>query len=129
MAHPVKLLKDIEESMPNVSVIHWIFGIFRSSRNDMVHGTKGLLAINEKSLIFTSDVSEEESRLTEFSLEEVEGLEAELNGTVKITIRLNNADYVEMSYISRGSTKEFVDFLQSHCNKSKNETSLKSKME
>lgn len=129
MAHPVKLLRDIEASMPNISVIHWIFGMFRSSRNDMVHGTKGLLAINEESLIFIGDAIKEESRLIGFSLEEVKGLEAELNGTVKIIIQLNNGDYVEMTYISRGQTKEFVEFLQLHCNKSKNETLLKEKME
>lgn len=122
MAHPVKLLRDIETSMPNVSIKHWVFGIFRSNRNDMLHGTKGLLAINEKSLIFTGDGSEEESRLIEFSLEEVAGLEAELNGTVKITIRLKTGEFVEMSYISRGNTKEFVDFLQLHCSNIKNET-------
>lgn len=108
--------------MPNVSVMHWVFGIFRSNRNDMLHGTKGLLAINEKSLIFTGDGSEEESWLIEFSLEEVAGLEAELNGTVKITIRLKTGEFVEMSYISRGNTKEFVDFLQLHCSNIKNET-------
>ncbi|MFD1032735.1 hypothetical protein [Metaplanococcus flavidus] len=129
MAHPTKLLKELEESMSNASITHWIFGIFRTSRSDLVDGFKGLLAVNEESLFFKSGGSNEESRLIEVPIREVEGLEAELDGTVKMNILLIDGDYLEMSYISRGNTKEFIRFLKIHCKNLKDEALLTEKTE
>ncbi|HSJ37067.1 MAG TPA: hypothetical protein VK945_02515 [Planococcus sp. (in: firmicutes)] len=115
MAHPAQMLEELKEIMPNASINHWIFGIFHTSRPEMVDGFKGLLAVSEESLIFKSGESKEESYIIEIPTGEVEGLEAELNGTVKMTFHLTDGAHMEMSYISRGNPKELIHFLQTHC--------------
>lgn len=115
MAHPAKMLKELKETMPNASIDHWIFGIFHTSRSDLADGFKGLLAVSEKSLIFKSGESNEESYIIKIPTVEVEKLEAEMNGTVRMAIHLIDGNHMEMSFISRGNPKELLYFLQAHC--------------
>lgn len=115
MAHPAKLLEELKEMMPNASIDQWIFGIFHTSRTDMVDGFKGLLAASEESLFFKSGESKDEPYTIEIPIGEVEELEAELDGTVKITFHLIDGAHMEMSYVSRGNPREFIHFLQTHC--------------
>ncbi|WP_422121966.1 hypothetical protein DHX103_09045 [Planococcus sp. X10-3] len=129
MAHPTKLLEELKESMPNASIAQWIFGVFRTSHNDLADGLKGLLAASGESLFFKSGESKEDARLIEVPIEKVKSLEAELDGTVKMNIQLIDGDYIEMSYISRGNTKDFIRFIQLHCNNLKDEALLIEKTE
>lgn len=115
MAHPAKMLKELKETMPNASIDHWIFGIFHTSRSDLADGFKGLLAVSEESLIFKSGESNEEAYIIEIPTVEVEKLEAEMNGTVSVTIHLIDGNHMEMSFISRGDPKELLHFLQAQC--------------
>ncbi|TAA66330.1 PH domain-containing protein [Planococcus salinarum] len=115
MAHPAKMLEELKEMMPNASIDHWIFGIFHTSRTEMVDGFKGLLAASEESLFFKSGESKGESSTIEIPIREVEELEADLDGIVKVTFHLIDGTHMEMSYVSRGNPREFIDFLQTHC--------------
>lgn len=115
MTHPAKMIEELKEIMPNASIDHWVFGIFHTSRPGMVDGFKGLLAVSEESLIFKSGENKEESYIIEIPIGEVGKLEAEMNGTVRMTFHLTDGAHMEMSYISRGNPKEFIHFLQTHC--------------
>lgn len=114
MAHPAIILKELEETMPNASIEHWIFGILHTSFSEQVDGFKGLLAVNEKSLIFKSAGSEIEASLLEISLTEVRDIKVELTGTVNMVVYLNEGDHIEMSYVSRGNVNEFLNHLETH---------------
>lgn len=129
MAHPAKMLEELKEIMPNAAIEHWIFGIFHTSRSELVDGFKGLLAVNEKSLIFKSGESKEESYIIEIPTGEVEKLEADLNGTVRVTFYLTDGAHMEMSYVSRGNLKELIHFLQTHCENLKDRHLLNEKSE
>lgn len=115
MAHPAKMLEELKETMPNALIAHWVFGIFHTSRSDVVDGFKGLLAVSETSLIFKSGGGSGESCVIEVPVDEVKKLEAELSGTVKVNFHLRDGEHLEMSYISRGNPKELIRFLQMHC--------------
>lgn len=115
MAHPAIILKELEETMPNASIDHWIFGIIHTSLSGKVDGFKGLLAANKESLIFKSSDGEVDSCLIEISLTEVRDIEAELTGTVNMVLYLNEGDHIEMSYVSRGNPIEFLNFLEARC--------------
>lgn len=114
MAHPAKMLKELKEIKPNASIEYWIFGIFHTSRSDKVDGFKGLLAASKEALIFKSGGSGKDSYIMEIPLKEVKDVEADLNGTVNMSIYLVDGGYMEMSFISRGMPKEFLSFLKVH---------------
>lgn len=115
MAHPAKILKELQATMPNAPICHWIFGILHSSRSGKATGLKGLLAASEKLLIFKSGSSKGESFLLEAPLEEVKEIEVQLQGTASMIIHFTDGGHMEMSYISRGDTKEFTRFLKTRC--------------
>ncbi|MCM3612049.1 hypothetical protein M4S82_12395 [Planococcus sp. MERTA32b] len=112
MAHPAKMLKELKENKPNASIDHWIYGVFHTSRSDKVDGFKGLLAASEESLIFKSGGTGADSYVMEVPVDEVEEIEAELTGTVNMIIHLVDGGHMEMSYISRGNPREFLNFLK-----------------
>lgn len=124
MAHPAKMLKELKEAMPSAAVKHWVFGIFHTSRADVTGGFKGLLAVNEDTLIFKSGESKEECYIIEVPNGEVEKLEAELDGTVRMVFHLADGAHMEMAYISRGNPKELIHFLEMHCANLKEELLL-----
>lgn len=123
MAHPAKMLKELKESKPNASIDHWIFGVFHTSRSDKVDGFKGLLAASEEALIFKSGGTGEDSCVMEIPLNEVREVEAQLTGTVNMTIHLVDGGHMGMSYISRGNSRELLNFLQLHGERSKEKLS------
>lgn len=112
MAHPAKILKELQAIMPNTPISHWVFGILHSSRSGTAAGLKGLLAASEESLIFKSGSSKGESYLLEAPLEEVKEIEVQMQGPVNMIIHFTDGGHMEMSYISRGNIKEFVRFLK-----------------
>lgn len=111
MAHPAKLLDELKNHKPNASINHWVYGVLHTSRNKRMTGQKGLLAASEDLLIFKSGSGEDFS-LLETSLKEIEDVEEELQGTVNMMIHFTDGGYMEMAYISRGNTKEFIAFLK-----------------
>lgn len=119
MTHPAKILEELRESKPNASIDHWVFGIYNSSRCKKTAGLKGLLAASGESLIFKSGRNGEESHLIEVSFDEVSKVEAQLTGTVNVAIHFTDGGHMEMSYISRGNVKEFVEFLKKGSGNSK----------
>lgn len=111
MAHPAKMLDELKNDKPNASIGPWVYGVLHTSRNNRMSGQKGLLAASDDLLIFKSGTGEDFPAL-ETPLKEVKDVEEELQGTVNMMIHFTDGGYMEMAYVSRGNTTEFIAFLK-----------------
>lgn len=113
MAHPIQLLEKVKRTMPELTVQHWIFGLFNTSCPNLPGGMKGLLGAGNGQLIFCPGKSGSGDSILVFPTDEIESVTSKLTGTISISCYLKGGSYIEMSYISRGNLQEFLVFLES----------------
>lgn len=113
MAHPIQLLEEVKRTMPELTVKHWVFGLFNTSCPNLAGGMKGLLGAGNGQLFFCPGKNGDGNSILVFRIDEIESITSKLTGTISITYYLKDGSYIEMSYISRGDPQEFLAFLES----------------